>query len=91
MCKPKMDNTKKWPYLVQKAKTQTQIVISDIAVKARILAKGIYFSIRVCKQIFSYIFHEIFFCGTEQQVLQLGIWIDGLMKGINLSSYVCSI
>ena len=52
-----IENTRKWPYLVQKAKNQTTticlIFISQIAVKARMIAKFIDFSIRICKQIFS--------------------------------------
>ena len=56
-CVGLIDNTRKWPYLVQKAKNQTTIIclifISQIAVKARIIAKGIDFSIRICNRIFA--------------------------------------
>ena len=50
-CVSLIDNTRKWPYLVQKAKNETTaiclIFIFQIAVKAGIIDKGIAFSIRI--------------------------------------------
>ena len=55
-CVSLIDNTRKWPYLVQKAKNQTTaiclILISQISVKARVIAKGIDFGMIIYKKIF---------------------------------------